>query len=280
MLSAFLMDLGAPLRVRAVRGLAVAVIAAGVTTGWAINAPVPATHAVTHALSHGPDAVAEPVADAPAPAPAQPEAAAVAAPPANVVHLPLLGGGSTSSSAPPPLARPGSFISVPAVGLRVAVADYTDCSGDTAMTRATAVHFTCSPNHVTTIVGHNPGVFTPLTHSHTGDEVHYQHDGVDEAWVISEVHRVSPQEANAYSQDNSYTHAVLATCAEPDSSAYWIYIAVPQGTSHVSGGTQASASAPGNPAAPPQSVAPSPRASPSPAGTTLPGGITVPPPPH
>ncbi|MFN2463713.1 MAG: sortase domain-bontaining protein [Candidatus Dormibacteria bacterium] len=215
--------------------------------------------------------------------PGQPITAVPAASPTPAggpLLLPLLG--TTAGSAAAPAPRPGAMISVPSVGLEVGVADYTDCSGHTAMTRASAVHYVCTPGAVTTLVGHNPGVFTPLTRSHTGDKVHYQHDGVDDVFTISEVQRVSPREASAYSQDGSYPHAVLATCAEPDSSAYWIFIALPEGAVQAAPQRAAAQPAqgsgqPGGGASAPPSPDPSP--SPSPAGGTIPGGVPLPPPP-
>lgn len=197
--------------------------------------------------------------------------------PAAPVHLPLLNvaTGDPGTATPP---RPGFQISVPAVGLRVGVVDYGDCAGNTAMTRVSAVHFLCAPSAVTTFVGHNPGVFTPLLRTQPGDRVYYSHDGVQDAWVISARYRVSPQDAAGYTQDGSYPHAVFATCAEPDSSAYWIFIATPVGGTApaVSSGRQTQPSnAPSGSGRP--RPAPSPSPSPTPAGG-LPG-VPIPPPP-
>ena len=236
----------------------------------------PARAAAGHAVAVRAQVAVEPVVEDPAALPtAAPEL------PPTPYRLPLLGNGNVSAG-PAPVARAGSSISVPAVGLQVSVIDYSDCNGSTPMTRTAAVRFGCTPPTVTTLVGHNPGVFTPLTRTQGGEQVHYQHDGVDDVYVISEIHRVSPEQAAAYSQDGSYTHAVLATCAEPDSSAYWVFIALPQGPVHSAGAPRQAGSQPASkpaPTPPPANPQPSPTPSPTPSGTTLPGGITIPPPP-
>ncbi|GAC1334322.1 MAG: hypothetical protein NVSMB17_15810 [Candidatus Dormibacteria bacterium] len=262
-----------------------AVLTAAIPATVVMSSPRARAAAAPTAPLPGPAGVASAVAS-PIPGPAAAEPAADVAP--TTVRLPFLGTNPTGGSGPAPQPRAGSSISVPAVGLAVGVVDYSDCSGNVEMTRTSAVHFLCGPATVTTLVGHNPGVFTPLTRSHTGDRVRYQHDGVEEGFVIAEIHRVSPQQAAAYSQDSSYPHAVLATCAEPDSSAYWIYIATPDGASGPTASRPAADPAPGSAAAAPPAQpqapprpAPSPSPSPSPSGgTTLPGGITLPPPPH
>ncbi|MFN2466320.1 MAG: sortase domain-bontaining protein [Candidatus Dormibacteria bacterium] len=216
----------------------------------------------------------------PSPSPSVAAESAPSAVPAGSVRLPLFGGAEPSG--PPPAPRPGSWISVPSVGLQVAVVDYTDCTGNTSMTRVSAVHFTCTPAAVTQFVGHNPGVFTPLLGTHAGDRVVYQHDGVQEVYTLQAPRRVSPQEAAAYSQDGSFVHAVFATCAEPDSSAYWVFIANPPGSTGAPPSSQPRVPAPGN----------TPRPSPSPSGTGgspvgggngggggVPGGLVIPSPP-
>jgi hypothetical protein len=146
--------------------------------------------------------------------------------------------------------------------LNVGVVDYDDCSGNTPMTRANAVHYLCAPATVTAFVGHNPGVFTPLLRTHPGDRVRYQHDGIEVEYIIGAGRRVSPQEAVAYSQDASYVHAVFATCAEPDSSAYWVYLATP-----VNSQGSAQAGSQGSPATAPAGGGSHPSPSPSPTPT-------------
>ena len=235
----------------------------------------PTRAAASHTGGAHSEVAIQPAVEAPVPSPT-----AVPELPPTPYRLPLLGT-APSNGAPGPAPRAGSFISVPAVGLQIGVVDYTDCNGTTPMTRSSAVRFGCTPAAVTTLVGHNPGIFTPLTRAQTGDRVHYQHDGVDDVYVISEIHRVTPQQAASYSQDGSYTHAVLATCAEPDSSAYWVFIALPDGAIHTASASQQAAAPPASKPAstPPPQSHPSPTPSPTPAGTTLTGGITLPPPP-
>jgi hypothetical protein len=228
---------------------------------------------------HGQVAVAQPVfaaapTDAPSPFPAAGNNAIT-----GPVHLPLFGGAEPSGPAPAP--RPGSRLLVPSVGLQVGLVDYTDCSGNAPMTRVSAVHYTCTPAAVTQFVGHNPGVFTPMLNTHAGDRLVYQHDGVEVDYILGAERRVSPAEAAAASQDGSYTHAVIATCAEPDSSAYWIFTATPVGGS--SGGT--TASRPGQPSSSGSGSRPAPAPSPSPKGGGAPAGnlppvaLPSPPPP-
>ncbi len=180
----------------------------------------------------------------------------------TTVRLPLFG---TQGTGPAPAPRPGSTLLVPSVGLQVGVVDYADCTGDTPMTRADAVHFLCTPAAVVAFVGHNPGVFTPLLRTQPGDRVSYLHDGTSDVYVIGAVHRVSPQEAAAYTQDGSYPHMVLTTCAEPDSSAYWVYLATPlNGPAGTPGTAPTPSPSGGNPR---PSPAPSPTPSPSGGGS-------------
>jgi hypothetical protein len=184
--------------------------------------------------------------------------------PATSVRLPQFGG--PEPTGPPPAPRPGARILVPSVGIQLAVVDYNDCTGNTAMTRVSAVRFNCTPAPVTQFVGHNPGVFTPLLRTHAGDRAIYQHDGVQDIFILRSPRRVSPQEAAQYSQDGSFAHALFATCAEPDSSAYWVFVADP-----LSGAASTPARAPKqSQATPPANPRPSP--SPNHPGTTPVGG--------
>jgi len=52
---------------------------------------------------------------------------------------------------------------------------YSDCSGDSPLTRAEAAIDTCISG-ATYFVGHNPGVFTPLMHMGVGSIITY-YDG-------------------------------------------------------------------------------------------------------
>jgi hypothetical protein len=209
--------------------------------------------------------VAEPALAAPAASPS-PSPTAESSDAGSAVRLPAFGG----DSGPAPPARAGSALLVPSVGLSVGVVDYSDCNGNTEMTRAYAVHFLCTPAAVTAFVGHNPGVFTPLLRTHAGDRVTYQHDGGAEVFAIGAAQRVSPQEAAADTQDGSYVHIVLATCAEPDSSAYWIYIATPVTSSTGTHGGQPPPAPPAGGGGSHPSPSPSPTPSPSNGGA---GGI-------
>jgi hypothetical protein len=215
--------------------------------------------------------IAEPALAAPADSPSPPPALADNPPPATDVHLPLFGDQPTG---PAPAPRAGSALLVPSVGLHVGVVDYGDCSGNTPMTRSNAVHFLCTPSAVSAFVGHNPGVFTPLLQTHPGDRVTYQHDGVADVYVIGAAKRVTPQEAAAYTQDGSYAHMVLATCAEPDSSAYWIFLATPLNGTSGSSGQQPAPGGGGGGGGTRPAPSPSPSPSPSPGGIL---GVPIPP---
>jgi hypothetical protein len=220
--------------------------------------PAPSGH-----LSMGEPALAAPAESPPAspsPSPGSPPPL-----PPTSVRLPAFGGGQTGAPADPP--RAGSALVIPSVSLQVGVIDYGDCTGDTVMTRSSAVHFLCTPATVAAFVGHNPGVFTPLLRTQPGDQVTYQHDGAADTYVIGAGRRVSPQEAAAYTQDGSYVHMVLATCAEPDSSAYWIFLATPVNSKSAPEGGRAPAPSGGGPKpSPSPSPKPSPSPSPSPGG--------------
>jgi hypothetical protein len=247
--------------------------------------------AAGHSGAHGSVSLAAPADAAPAnvgtaaaPSPGDTQVTTAAGAP---VHLPVFG--ESNGGAPAPAPRAGSVLTVPSVGLQVGVVDYGDCSGNTAMTRTSAVHFLCTPSAVTTFVGHNPGVFTPLLRTHTGDQVVYRHDGVQDTYVIRSQQRVTPEQAAAASQDGSYVHAVFATCAEPDSSAYWIFLADPvgaiaQNTGQNGGQSASKSSSSSGSGSGGSSGAPNPAPQPSPSPTPPPGPVPgvplpVPPPP-
>jgi sortase (surface protein transpeptidase) len=180
-------------------------------------------------------------------------------------------------------------LAVPSVGLRIPVVDYRDCSGLEPMTRATAVQYTCTPDEVLALMGHNPGVFTPLLRTHPGDRVIYSDGLVQSIYEIRSAARVSPDAASRAGQDGSFPHMLLATCAAPDASSYWIFIAVliegpgpaasaghmrgtdtshgsaqPQGATHPDGQSGSGAGSGSNKGGPQQQPSPRPSSSPSP----------------
>ncbi len=228
-------------------------ITAAVMVGMVAALALPSGHTPSPA---GHLSIAEPALAAPGSS-ASPSPSSEISPSAASTRLPLFGDPTTG---PAPIPRPGSALRVPSVGLDVGVVDYGDCSGNTPMTRANAVHFLCTPSTVVAFVGHNPGVFSPLLRTQAGDRVTFVHDGVSDVYVIGGAHRVSPQEAAADTQDGSYAHMVLATCAEPDSSAYWVYLAMPLSSPGGSPGKPPPSPSGGNPRPAP---APSPTSSPS-----------------
>lgn len=201
------------------------------------------------AAEAAPPALADPVAQ-------QPQASAPESTPRS--RLPSLAPGGPDAPAP---TGPRSWVSVPSVHLGVAVVEYGDCTGDSAMTRSAAVHYLCTPSAVTTLVGHNPGVFSPLLGTHPGDLVMYRDYAGQHTLRLNSPVRVSPEQAALYAQDGSYAHMVLTTCAAPDSSSYWVFIAVPVDT-----GAAAPPAATGGQPGP----APAPSPSPSPGVLGLP----------
>ena len=190
------------------------------------------------------------------------------------------------------LSKPaGVTLSIPSIGLRVAVTDYTDCSGSTPMTRSTAVQFACTPDAVLAIMGHNPGIFTPLLQARPGDQVIYSVGAAQSTYVIRSSERMSPEAASRAGEDGSYAHMVLATCAAPDASSYWVFEAALTGGPGpgASAGHRASSEpstdgqsspAPNNPGPGPSPTAgsgpaPRPRPSPSPSASAPPQGPLV-----
>lgn len=124
--------------------------------------------------------------------------------------------------------RRSNWISAPDVNLGVRVGHYTDCSGAAPLTRSEAQTYDCTPADLTVILGHNPGVFTPLVRARVGERVDYwDGSGADRAFSISEIHRVTKEESYPYVQDGSHTHLVLVTCAVPDGSIDWVILAEP-----------------------------------------------------
>jgi hypothetical protein len=79
---------------------------------------------------------------------------------------------------------------------------------------------TCSPS-----LGTTPGVFTPLLQTRSRDRVIYSNGGQQSIYEIQASALVSPEAASQAGQDGSFRHMVLAKCATPDGSAYWIFLA-------------------------------------------------------
>jgi hypothetical protein len=230
-----------------------ALIAAGAAGGiFEASRLVPTATAAAGSPSAAPaDGAGPTVTDAPAQSPA-----ASAPESASRGRLPRLGPGGPDVSAP---AGPRSWISVPSVHLGVAVVDYDDCTGNTPMTRSAAVHYLCSAQPVTVLVGHNPGVFSPLLGTHAGDLVTYRDQSGQRTLRLNSPVRVPPEQAALYAQDGSYTHMVLTTCAAPDSSSYWVFIAVPADGATNAAPPPGSGPGPGAPApAPPPEPSPTP----------------------
>jgi sortase (surface protein transpeptidase) len=77
-------------------------------------------------------------------------------------------------------------------------------------------------------VGHNPGPFTPLVRAHVGDLVRYWDlAGAAHTYRITGIDRIPAAAASAYMTDNAHPHLVLQTCATPDATEYFEYVAYP-----------------------------------------------------
>jgi len=131
----------------------------------------------------------------------------------------------------PPAARPAPprlpWVAVPRLGLRVNLVDYHDCHGTLPIPRTAGIRLDCGPPVVTTVMAHNPGLFTPLLGAHVGDTVDYFDGTTTQAFTITSITRDSPEAAVAPVADGSHRHLVMATCARPDASAFWVFVAIP-----------------------------------------------------
>jgi hypothetical protein len=130
----------------------------------------------------------------PTPVPVVQQAASTPVPvpvPVPVVSHPVVA--PPPAPAPPPLVR--NYLTSADGTLHTGVGAYTDCSGRTPLTHATAAIDTCIRGPLY-FVGHNVGVFTPLMHMEVGAIITYN-DGAGTAhvWRVSSV-RASWASAN------------------------------------------------------------------------------------
>jgi len=173
----------------------------------------------------------------PAAAATQPEAAGglpnpIAAGHEVIIHLPdrwipavRYKVGTKSASQASPLAT-HHRIEAPTVGLSVAVVDYSDCTGATLLTRVAAASFACTDPDHPLVMGHNPGVFTPLTRVRTGDEIRYWDARGLRTYRVSTIERVRYGDVWQRVLIRG-SHLVLMTCAVPDGSRDWVFVAYP-----------------------------------------------------
>jgi hypothetical protein len=69
-------------------------------------------------------------------------------------------------------------------GLNTGVTNYTDCTGRTHLTTAAAAIDTCLHDRIY-VVGHNPGVFTPLLRFQPGDVMTFRNAaGLVDTWTV------------------------------------------------------------------------------------------------
>jgi len=126
---------------------------------------------------------------------------------------------------PPPPAPPHNLLRSADGKLYTGVGTYSDCSGRTALTHASAAIDTCVTGR-TYFVGHNPGVFTPLLSESVGSIITWW-DYLGHAHVLRIVAVRNWTAANGVPPPVS--GAVVAqfqTCAVSDGSRDWIYDAV------------------------------------------------------
>jgi hypothetical protein len=126
---------------------------------------------------------------------------------------------------PPPVLR---NLLVSADGtLRTGVGVYTDCSGDTPLTRSESAIDTCIPGPLY-FVGHNLGVFTPLMHMGVGAVITY-YDGSAAAhrWRVVSVRAAWRSADGVPSPTQGDVVAQFQTCVVADGSVDRILDVVP-----------------------------------------------------
>jgi hypothetical protein len=127
---------------------------------------------------------------------------------------------------PPPAVLRNLLVSADGT-LRTGVGVYTDCSGDTPLTRSESAIDTCIPGPLY-FVGHNVGVFTPLMHMGAGSVITY-YDGSATAhrWRVVSV-RAAWHSADGVPQPTEGdVVAQFQTCVVPDGSIDRILDVVP-----------------------------------------------------
>jgi hypothetical protein len=160
-----------------------------------------------------------PQAEATVPAAAPTAAPLTAAPPATPIHAP-----APKPAAPPvPTGPRQNWVEVPSVGVSVAVGIYSDCTGQTPLTRATAARDTCVPATEVFLVGHRPGVFAALPGMPANAAVNYWDDaGVLHAYRIYQVSKI-PSAQGGDVMTNQHPALLMQTCDDPTGSYYYFY---------------------------------------------------------
>ena len=152
----------------------------------------------------------------PTPTPATPAAAPVpSAPRVPAAVKPV--------AAPVPAGPRHDWVEVPSVGISVAVSIYSDCTGQTPLTRATAARDTCVPASEVFLVGHRPGVFAALPGAITGALVDYWDSaGVLHAYRVYQVSMV-PKADGGNVMTNQHPALLMQTCDDATGSYYYFY---------------------------------------------------------
>ena len=117
-------------------------------------------------------------------------------------------------------------ISIARVGLKQPVGWYTDCLGRAPVSRWGSWRWSCAGANNTYILGHNPGVFTPILGLRPGDIVQY-----DDAGGIMHTYRVTMTTIVSNTQlwpldATAVPSLTLQTCWTPDGSRDFIVRAV------------------------------------------------------
>jgi len=120
-----------------------------------------------------------------------------------------------------------NWVMVPSVGINVAVGSYTDCSGAAPVPHDIAARDWCSVASTVYLVGHNPGVFTPLPRVQVGALARYW-DAAGQAFT----YRVTAVTLQSRNNDSEIMtpgppHLDFQTCANADGSTIWIVTAYP-----------------------------------------------------
>lgn len=156
--------------------------------------------------------------------------------------------GRTATPAPPPLQAPPQqapvsqvvaehsvvesrsekprrdWLEVPSVRLSLGVTTYDDCQGSEPLTRVTAARNSCAPPTVPFLMGHNPGVFSPLVGARVGDGVSYwDGSGSEHDFRLTSIDRVPQNQVWEHSGAPAKPHLVMITCAVADGSVDWVF---------------------------------------------------------
>ena len=120
-----------------------------------------------------------------------------------------------------------NWVMVPSVGVSVGVGSYTDCTGGSPVPHGIAARDWCAPASTVYLLGHNPGVFTPMPGVRPGALVRYwDASGNATTYAVRSVTQRSRQDDSEANVPGP-PHLDFQTCANADGSIVWIIIAYP-----------------------------------------------------